>query len=598
MKRILPFFVLLLTSLPGHAQKISLAPGTAGAGVTFGACSDAYAATRVAPSGFPTLPILPTCVVSPANVMLNTTLDAAYKATYPAVMSGGYVIVDTVSGSDTTCAAGTTPVAGIQCATISKALRSTTATQVYVKCPASGVVTLSGTTALDYRFTDTGAGAPKLLYSQTPGCKLRYTGDAIGTNTWTATAGHPGVYQTTIASAAAGTSGAVSMVLYADGTTDGSGYVDEWGNGFPKRLQSVLPNQWDKSITYHTGDYIWTGSYACYQATANNSNSAPPSANWSSCGDVRTVDTFILPSLDRMAAATVPAWGYSVSTHTAYVYFGGQDLTNPTNAAKLQARYFPAGQNYGSGVNPRLFVYGATLLVEGFYLDGIGVETSQYNNSGTYVNPTVYEQNDTIFGSMSYGSLVRGANVYALNVAAHANYFDGWNGDLGTDGTTYSTMELVNVWSTQNGDPESYNSNVIPNEAPNNNGVSSHNGYAAYIGSVFENNTGPDVADTSATSSSPVIPSKTWVVGSIANNATSLETGNIGGFQFQGVSPGTLGDSRNRSFWIDSSSGYNESTFPLSVLFYANCKTYHNTFDQAIYFNPTSTCTNYTPDAP
>lgn len=568
----------------------------------FGPVNDPYVSTRVAPGVIGTQPVMPTWVAAPLQVGINQDLYSAFKSTYSAQLVNGWINVDTVAGNDSTCTVNTTK----PCATVFEALRLKVDSFIYVKCPAGGTYTAPHNTEFDFRFTDGGYGnGVKMLMFDVP-CHLIFPGDTIASNTWTATGGHAGMYQTTL-SCYPTTCGGVNSIQRTDQsdgcTTHGLPCTDEWGNAFPDRLYSALPAMWDTDTTYQVGQYAWNGSYVLYQAIHSNVNSSPPNSNWTTLGTgSANWDTAGLANLDLLPEG----WYFSPNTSVLYCKLNGLDLTQPANAAKIRARYWQQG-NYplsASGSNPRVFVYGTKLYVSNVYLDGFHFETNEYNNSGTWMPGSIWAENCTVFNSWSYGALVRGGTWDRFqNCVNHANQSDGWNADIAADGTTASNMERIFVKGSWAGDPHSYVSGILASPYPNNNGESSHNSLSVDIGGHYFQNYGPDCADTS---NAAVANSQSWEVATVCedispfNGPPYITAGNPGGFQMQGLT--SPGDSRNRQFWLDTTFSANETLlgvpYAVSLTNGAVCHVYNSTYDTPVALNNANGCTGYTPNAP
>jgi hypothetical protein len=564
--------------------------------VYIGPITDPYAATRTAPGSIGTQPVMPTWVAGPQQVGLNQDLYAAFVSTYSAQLTNGFINVDTVTGNDSTCAVNTSKA----CATINKAMRLTVDSYIYVTCPASGTYTISTSGGLEYRFTDAGYGnGVKMLIFDQP-CHLVFPGDTIATNTWTAAAGHPNTYQTTLACYPA-TCGGVSSIQRTDQndgcTIKGAPCTDTWGTAFPDRLYAAIPNQWSHSTLYTAGQYVWDGSYVLYQCIATCAVAdEPPSARWTTLlAGSTNWDSAGLANLDLLSEG----WYFTPSSSTLYVKLNGLDLTDPANAAKLRARYWEQG-NYplsGGGSNPRIMPYGTTLYVSNAYLDGLHVETLQYNNAGTWVNGSIWMQNCTMFDSWGYGVQQRGGGWSRVqNSVMHANQSDGINSDMAADTVTASHMELIYVQASWAGDPHTWVSGVLPPPFPNANGESSHSGYAVYIGTLMFQNLGPECADglTNAT-----VPNQSWYVGADCEDISPYNTGNPGGFQQSAVS---IGGPNSRQTWIDTGYSTNEhlngTQYNIYITNGAVCKLYNNTYTAPIFYANANVCTNYTPNAP
>ena len=554
--------------------------------------SDQYAATRVAPGSIPTLPIMPTWVNAPLQVGLSTDLYSAFMDKYGSQLTHGDVTVDPAIGNDSNCAVQSTK----PCATLSKATRILRSSNVYIKCPASGIYLAANATDFDYRYSDPGYTGPKRWIFDRP-CMLRFPGDNISTNAWSVTSGHTGMYQTAIA--CFGTKcGAVSAVQMADGTTDNSGFTDEWSASFPARIPSAAPNQWASSISYKTGQYVWFYSYVLYQAAKPNYNSSPSSgtsnANWNLIGPgTMNFTNACLSNLDQIPSG----WCFAPDNHTLYVKLNGQDLTEASNAAKITARYYPSGSYFSWGSVARVNVYGTTLFIQNAYLDGVHFEMSQFNSNGKWMNPELWAQNCTVFNAKGYGFQIRGGWTYTQNCVAHANQYDGWNADLGSDGVTTGNFANYYARGTLAGDPSTYDTGILPGTYNNLNGASSHNGYHVEVGSFFSGNNGPECGDGG---NATVATSQSWFVATVCGVGISTSNvSNPGGFQMQGLS---AGDSRSRQVWIDTGLSINESLsgvpYAISITNGAQCKVYNAIYDAPVFYTHASQCTPFTPNAP
>jgi hypothetical protein len=568
-------------------------PFSLAAQVYLGPVTDPYAATRTVPGAFGSLPVLPTSVTGPMQVTVNHDLYAGFLAQYGAQLTNGFILWNE-NGSDSTCAVNTSKA----CKTWTAAVRTKTASFVYATCPASGTYTTNGAAleGLDYRFTDAGYGnGVKAVIFDRP-CHLVFSGDNIATNTWAATGGHAGMYQTTIACVSA-TCGAVESVLRTD-QNDGSGYVDEWGTPFPDRLFSASPNLWSSAYTYLVGQYAWNGALVLYQAINSNLNSSPPNANWTtlSTGAINW-DTQSLANLDQLTEG----FYFSPTTKLLYVKLNGLDLTNPANVANLTARYFPFGSYVHTGNAARLVTLGTTLFLQNAYLDAVEFQSIEYDNGGTWVPGQIWCQSCTIFNAYGYGEQSRGGawdDCYAC--AYHANQADGNNADVPADGVTQTNMLHAFIRSTWAGDPHSYLSGVLPPPFPNANGESSHSGFHVDYGGYYSHNFGPEMGDGG---NATVTTSQSWLVGTFAGEVAAFNQGagaNPGGTVQIGTS--IADPTHSRKVWIENSLFRNEplGSTPLAVIMESGaiCELFNNTYDSPIFYTLNNPCTSYTPNAP
>jgi hypothetical protein len=131
------------------------------------------------------------------------------------------------------------------------------------------------------------------------------------------------------------------------------------------------------------------------------------------------------------------------------------------------------------------------------------------------------------------------------------------------------------------------------------NGSSSHHGYVASFGSIYERDWGPEFADNSSQDDSLVVPSVSWVVGSIARNLNPLNTTNYGGFQFAGVMTAAApGDPRTRVVWMDTCQAQNEHGYGLISENWSVVHLFNSNFHQTYYGMEALTPVSYQPDNP
>jgi hypothetical protein len=174
---------------------------------------------RATPPGLTGLPITPVRVIGPGSVELSASPLSAFWAAYGAAISATSAAWVETSGSDATGTAGnpSKPFATIQAA---------------INSAAHLIIVGNGEhKPFQYRQDQNPSGGPKIVAAKNYlGATITMIGgDVIGGNTWTATSGQTGVYQTTVASSSGGspTTGAVDKVLRMD--------VQD-ARGFPARL--------------------------------------------------------------------------------------------------------------------------------------------------------------------------------------------------------------------------------------------------------------------------------------------------------------------------------------------------------------------------
>lgn len=287
----------------------------------------------------------------------------------------------------------------------------------------------------------------------------------------------------------------------------------------------------------------------------------------------------LFPTLAPLEASAGSGWFYDASAHLLYVSLGGEDVD--ANKVSLSALYMDRKNQ------AQVYLVGQVLALDGFDIEGV----SLYGSDAASGISELWVTNSTVAFAPGYGMAVWGSNVYAQNVIVHANRVDGFNGNAGSHGNTDLMLE-ASVTSSDAGDFETYGYAA----APYMNGTSSHEGFEASFGSTYESNWGPEFADTSSVT--PGVPSETWVVGSIIQNANPLNTANYAAFQFDGDHGAENGDVRNRMVWIDTVSISGEGTHELASNYYAQVHTYQTSFatpPSGYQFNPVQT---YDPSNP
>lgn len=377
---------------------------------------------RVVPSGFEWLPVLPSAVM-PGMVATDKTMALALLQAYPPVLAGTIAYVETF-GSNAT---GTVGNSAKPYLTLDAALQSS----------ARIILVGDGTFAPpDYRFTQAALGAMKLIVAKNRGkVTLRNAGDTLSANTWTATAGYAGVYETPIASAASG------------GT---------WGAFRPHRVRLT--------------DMV-------------DSEGFPARLRWyKPAADTTAAITTVLATLQ--AAGT--GWTYDGTLKKLYVALGSANV----NAVKyrLEALYYSA-----SG-SDRVYLAGGNLAFDGIDMDGQVVWMQEYNNAGAYIPASVWVANNRMVNASSYG--VQGdSNTLAIleNVHIHASEADGINPDSTRNGSGAAAKALlINPRITDCGDVDTFGTGVTSNRQA----ISSHSGYFAAYGGAYEHNWGQEIADT------------------------------------------------------------------------------------------------------
>ena len=377
----------------------------------------------------------------------------------------------------------------------------------------------------DYRFTQSAAGTMKLVMARNRGrTTIRQTGDTLSTNTWTLHSGN--VWKTTIAAASGlATWGAKGphLVRYTD-------TLDEFG--FAARLPYFAP------------------------ATQDN-----------------TGVTAAVAALD--AAGT--GWTYDGQTanKVLYVALGGADVQS--NRSRLEALY------YNASVDDRVFLSGGNLAFDGICFDGQLIWPLEYNSSGTYIPSSVWLSNCWLQFSPGYGVQVdSNTSAYLDNVRIHASALDGINADSTRSGSgAVAKVALAGCFISSSGDVDAYTTT----QSQNRQAISSHSGYLAAFGCLFEKSWGQEVADTGSGAG----PSKSWYVGCVARNGDTRLTSNVG-FGFYDA---------NRQAWLDTCVGLAEGTHPLYFTGGASGKVYNCTWDSAIVADGGSSApTAYAPGSP
>lgn len=272
----------------------------------------------------------------------------------------------------------------------------------------------------------------------------------------------------------------------------------------------------------------------------------------------------LLPSLAALQAARF-GWFYDPSSHTLYAALGGRNVND--NRWRLRALYFtPAG-------NAHLWLTGVTVLFEGIQFEGLSFDAIETQFQGVWVSTNLWISDFVQSFGTEYGFWDIGSTIYAENGLVHANKVDGFNGNWSRAGLAGNpdVMLEANIHSSDAGDISTYGFSGPTLD----NGSSSHTGFLASFGSVYERDWGPELADTS--SQDIPIPSVSWLVGSIARNSNPSDTDNYGGFQFQGMLSNPIpGDPRNRVAWMDTCQTIGERGYGLVTEYYAVVHLYNS----------------------
>jgi hypothetical protein len=386
---------------------------------------------------------------------------------------------------------------------------------------------------LDYKFNQAAAGTMKVFMAMNPGrAIIRTPGDSLAANTWSAVGGYSGMYSTPIASASglsAWLAGAPHHVRLTD-------TLDSYG--FPARLQNFPAAN--------------TGAVAGAQAAL-------------------------------FAAGTGFVWDGTLGVKTLYVMLGGQNVQ--ANRARLQALY------YSAAATDRIFIQGAGLVFEGFYIDGPAVWADEYNNSGTYIPASGWFSNSWLINSTSYA--VEGDSNCLLVVdkcRIHAPFQDGVNSDSTRNGSgATARASVTGCFITRAGDVDTQGTGVSQNRQA----ISIHSGYGFHAGNVYEQSWGQERADTASGSG----PSATWELACVARNGDTRIGSARTGFGFY-AGPGS-----NRTVNLDTCFGLNEGANALYLQdaggFHVVSKTFNCTFDQPIVrVGGAAAPIPYTPDSP
>ncbi|WP_288075999.1 hypothetical protein [Pseudomonas sp.] len=377
---------------------------------------------RTIPSGFEWMPILPSAV-SAGHVVPDKSMTLALLQAYPEVLLGTIAYVE-VWGNNTNAVVGNNAK---PYQTLNAALQSS----ARIILVGDGVFTPP-----DYRFTQAAAGAMKFIIAKNRRkVTLRNAGDTLSANTWTATVGYAGVYETPIASAAGG------------GT---------WNAFRPHRIR----------LTDTVDSEGFAARLRWYKPATNDGPGV----------------TAALVALQ--AAGT--GWTYDGTAKKLYVALGGANVNS--NKSRLEALYLDTAGN------DRVWISGASLAFDGVDMDGQMIWMQEHNNSGTYIPAAVWAANSRMFNSSGYG--VQGdSNTTAIleNVHIHAAEADGINPDSTRSGSGAAAKALlINPRITDCGDVDTFGTGVTKNRQA----ISSHSGYFAAYGGSYEHNWGQEIADT------------------------------------------------------------------------------------------------------
>ena len=571
-----------------------------------GAYTGCNGPTRTLPPGLPTLPMMPACVLSPGNVIVNQNADQAFNAKYPSSASGSYVLWNPATGNDTACGVNSaTP-----CATWKKAVETLTAPIVYVQNTPGVPIVVGGNSPAGYYYTDAGSASgtiAKKIICQNPPCVLRVFGDTIASDTWAAVSGYPGMYSTTIASAQAGTSGGINTVIYQDGTVDGpyvSGgvsypFADAWGNAFPARLPTAFPNTWYDASSYATGQFALLNGVTCYEAIAPSVNRTPPNATyWEVCPTGSFSNQNDYAGVTTLGGMT-SGWYYSSATYTLYVKLGGANMTQTAVASRLRATYFEEG-----GGQPAVYAYGTIIELEGFYLDGMGFADEEWYDGTNYHPSEMWLQSDTAFNGEGPGVGVYSSDLYADEIVVYAAQAATGASNiheiLGVDSAQANPhdpiVEFVNSVSSLGDDPETWAGVTVPSMVAH--AETGHVGFQINLGMITQDDLGSeDAIGNAAAYTQTSLTTAAWWVGSISRNINQFNTSNqtaLGTAGYPGVSNT---DPRQTTVWVDTPSVYNEPGDQLFISNGTHCYLY-NAPSLAIAYITASPCQSYSPSAP
>ena len=275
-------------------------------------------------------------------------------------------------------------------------------------------------------------------------------------------------------------------------------------------------------------------------------------------------------------------WYYDSAAKIIYIAMAGSSVQ--ANRATLKALYLNAAST------SRCLVYGSRIAFDGIYFDGCQIQ--QLENIGGLANEH-WLNNCTMFASPygGYANGVNGGTCIASNVRIHASGSDGFNynwSSAGAGGNMALGVE-ASCYVTDAGDAMGFGTGI----SSNNNGSSTHEGYVARFGSIYEGSFGPDIADTSVTG----IPSISWQVGCIARNGHSA--GNPVGWGFYGMNGATAVSAGTRLAWLDTCYGGGDANGALRLEAWAAAKTFNCSFDLApALFGGSTAPATYLPGAP
>lgn len=379
----------------------------------------------------------------------------------------------------------------------------------------------------DYRFTQAAGGVMKLVVARNRGrVIIRQPGDALSAKTWTESAGFAGVYQATITAAA----GQASWNAFAPHRVRLTDTLDEYG--FNARLPYF----------------------------------APPTQDAAGVAAAKTA---------LQAAGQGWTWDGANGNKVLYVALGGANVE--ANKSRIEALYYTA-----TGTD-RVFCSGASLAFDGIYFDGQLMWPIEHNNAGTFVPSSVWLSNCWLINSPGYGVQPdSNCTAYLDNCRIHAPALDGLNADSTRNGSgAVARAMLAGCLVTATGDVDTYGIAQTQNRQA----VSSHSGYVAAFGCIFEKSWGQEVADTGSGAG----PSKSWYVGCAAMNGDTRLGANTG-FGFYGA---------NRQAWLDTCAGVAEGPNPLQLEAGASAKIFNCTFDASpVAIAPSVAPAAYTPANP
>ncbi len=281
---------------------------------------------------------------------------------------------------------------------------------------------------------------------------------------------------------------------------------------------------------------------------------------------------------ELMAART--GWSYDASQHLLYVAMAGADIQQ--NRHRLLALYLDAVGN------SRFYLLGATLALEGFYLDDVQTVTSEFVDGKKHVASELWLKDITeVFSPVAaYANQNDGSSVFAQNVRVHASGSDAFNAN--SSPTSSSLIFVTGSHITDPGDVMTQGTAIFPN----NNCVSSHQGFAAVFGTYCSGSGGPGIADTA----SEGFASASWYVGDIiADNDSRQETPVGFGFYGTDKKPPSWGQ---RFFWLDTVRSERNGSNALRVEAGAIGKIFNSKFDQPPILYSSPALGAYTPEAP